>query len=149
MREALKGQVVAGLPTGGWRSESLANLPASLWPQPEAPREQPHAPVQHLDTSNPGAPVVFSGAGRGAPRPPERIPQFDRQRRSSTGRRRSSTGTTSRSRPPTSPTAARPVRRATTGIFWKSFSTASDPVALAWKRRCFHAPHGTCICKAH
>ena len=80
MREALKGQVVAGLPTGGWRSESLANLPASLWPQPEAPREQPHAPVQHLDTSNPSAPVVFSGAGRGAPRPPERIPQaVDRQ----------------------------------------------------------------------
>ncbi len=83
MREALKGQVVAGLPTGGWRNESLGGLPASLWPQPEAPREpaQPQAPVQHLDTSNPSAPVVFSSAGRGTappPRPPERIPGFDR-----------------------------------------------------------------------
>ncbi|MCW2274318.1 PBP1A family penicillin-binding protein [Rhodoblastus acidophilus] len=83
MREALKGQVVAGLPTGGWRNESLGGLPASLWPQPEAPREpaQPQAPVQHLDTSNPSAPVVFSSAGRGSappPRPPERIPGFDR-----------------------------------------------------------------------
>jgi len=83
MREALKGQVVAGLPTGGWRNESLAGPAASLWPQPEAPREPEPQPaqVQHLDTSDPGNPVVLSGAGRGAPppRPPERIPQFDRQ----------------------------------------------------------------------
>ncbi|MBB4199587.1 penicillin-binding protein [Rhodoblastus sphagnicola] len=85
MREALKGQVVAGLPTGGWRSENLGGLPSSLWPQPEAPQQQaqPEQPVQHLDTSNPGAPVVFSGAGRGASAPREqqvdRAPRFDRQ----------------------------------------------------------------------
>jgi penicillin-binding protein 1A len=88
MREALKGQVVAGLPTGGWRSESLnMGLPASLWPQPEAQQQPaPQQAVQHLDTSNPGAPIVFSGAGR-APQPAqrqapppqvERQPQFDR-----------------------------------------------------------------------
>jgi penicillin-binding protein 1A len=86
MREALKGQVVAGLPTGGWRGESLLSLPASVWPQgqPEAPREPaPPQPVQHLDTSNPSAPVVLSGAGRPAspPRPQARVerpPLFDR-----------------------------------------------------------------------
>ncbi len=84
MRDALKGMVVAGLPTGGWRSESLSGGPAaSLWPQsaprPDAP---PSQPAIHMDTSNPSAPVVFGGAGRpGAasdadeePTPPGDIP---------------------------------------------------------------------------
>ncbi|MCW2316307.1 penicillin-binding protein 1A [Rhodoblastus acidophilus] len=85
MREALKGQVVAGLPSGGWRSESLGGLASSLWPQPETPQPPPpDQPVQHLDTSNPSAPAVFSGAGRGSPLPMppqqvERVPQYDRQ----------------------------------------------------------------------
>jgi penicillin-binding protein 1A len=90
MREALKGQVVAGLPTGGWRSESLSmGLPASLWPQPDAQQAQPQ-PAQHLDTSIPGSPVVMFGGGRQSSpserQPPqsarapqrEQPPQFDR-----------------------------------------------------------------------
>lgn len=85
MRDALKGMVVAGLPTGGWRGESLSGGPAaSLWPQ-AAPRQDasPSQPAMHMDTSNPSAPVVFGGAGRRAatasdadeePTPPGNIP---------------------------------------------------------------------------
>ncbi len=93
MREALKGQVVAGLPTGGWRSESLnMGLPASLWPQPEAPQAQPpREAAGHLDTSNPGAPVVVAGHGaqvqsdrqfdrEDEPTPPGDIPENDGRR---------------------------------------------------------------------
>ncbi len=76
MRDALRGMVVAGLPTGGWRSESLAGGPAaSLWPfsQPgQAP--QPAPPAQHMDTSNPGAPILMTGAGRPAAPPPSAGP---------------------------------------------------------------------------
>jgi penicillin-binding protein 1A len=86
MRDALKGMVVAGLPAGGWRSESLAGGPAaSLWPQaapPPAPAANP--PAVHMDTSNPAAPVVINGPGRvisetppdrdEEPTPPENIP---------------------------------------------------------------------------
>jgi penicillin-binding protein 1A len=81
MREALKGQVVAGLPTGGWRSESLnIGPPVSLWPQPEAPQQPAPPPAQHLDTSDPSAPVVFSDGGRPMPPPSrqERMPQIER-----------------------------------------------------------------------
>ena len=86
MRDALRGMVVAGLPTGGWRSESLAGGPAaSLWPfsQPAAPTVAPNPPAVHMDTSNPGAPMVINGPGRAAaeaperdeePTPPENIP---------------------------------------------------------------------------
>ncbi len=69
MRDALRGLVVAGLPTGGWRSESLSNGPAaSLWPQ-AGPRQDtpPSQPAMHMDTSNPSSPVVFGGAGRPSP----------------------------------------------------------------------------------
>jgi penicillin-binding protein 1A len=90
MRDALKGQVVAGLPTGGWRSESLLGGPAaSLWPQAApAPGAAP-PPAVHMNTSNPSSPVVFGGAGRGAtaspdrddePMPPEDIPDQPRSR---------------------------------------------------------------------
>jgi penicillin-binding protein 1A len=71
MRDALRGMVVAGLPTGGWRSESLSGGPAaSLWPfsQPAQAPQQPQAP--HMDTSNPGAPILMTGAGRPAAPPP-------------------------------------------------------------------------------
>ncbi len=54
MRDALKGMVVAGLPAGGWRSESLlGGAAASLWPQPApAPAPAPRAGgPPHLDTS--------------------------------------------------------------------------------------------------
>ncbi len=84
MREALKGMVVAGLPSGGWRSESLSGGPAaSLWPQPAPPAEAPHPPAVHMDTSNPGLPQVINGPGRVVteaperdeePTPPENIP---------------------------------------------------------------------------
>ncbi|MGO9389947.1 transglycosylase domain-containing protein [Rhodoblastus sp.] len=84
MREALKGMVVAGLPSGGWRSESLTGGPAaSLWPQAAPPAEAPRAAAVHMDTSNPGLPVVINGPGRVVteaperdeePTPPENIP---------------------------------------------------------------------------
>ena len=84
MREALKGQVVAGLPTGGWRGESLnAGLPSSLWPQPQPQPAAPPQRFEHLDTSDPNAPTVFPGAGGDAPLParaprqPPRPTQFD------------------------------------------------------------------------
>ncbi len=76
MRDALKGMVVAGLPTGGWRSESLlgSGPAASLWPfSPGAPIPPPQQ-VLHMDTSNPSAPVFVNGAGSAAPVPPEDIP---------------------------------------------------------------------------
>ncbi len=84
MREALKGMVVAGLPSGGWRSESLVGGPAaSLWPQAAPLAEAPHPAAVHMDTSNPGLPVVINGPGRVVteaperdeePTPPENIP---------------------------------------------------------------------------
>jgi penicillin-binding protein 1A len=87
MREALKGMVVAGLPTGGWRSESLAGGPAaSLWPFSPPAQTPPPQVLPHLDTTNPAAPTVMTGAGRppaaaerpsprdDAPVPPEDIP---------------------------------------------------------------------------
>jgi penicillin-binding protein 1A len=87
MRDALKGMAVAGLPTGGWRAENLAaGLAASLWPQPQpspSPAGAPRPPAVHMDTSNPGAPVVINGPGRviaesperdDEPTPPENIP---------------------------------------------------------------------------
>ena len=88
MRDALKGQVVAGLPTGGWRSESLMGGPAaSLWPQPTpAPGAAPPQPAAHMDTSNPSSPVVLGGGGREAterdeePTPPADIPDAPRGR---------------------------------------------------------------------
>ena len=76
MRDALKGMVVAGLPTGGWRSESLlgSGPAASLWPfSPGAPSPAPQQ-MPHMDTSNPSAPVFVNGAGSAAPVPPEDIP---------------------------------------------------------------------------
>ena len=79
MRDALRGMVVAGLPTGGWRSESLAGGPAaSLWPfsQP-GPAPQPAPPAQHMDTSNPGAPT--SHDRRRAPAPRRRLPPGPRR----------------------------------------------------------------------
>jgi hypothetical protein len=93
MREALKGMVLAGLPTGGWRSESLAVGPAaSLWPQPAPPpAAPPRPPAVHMDTSNPGAPVAINGPGRvlaepperdDEPTPPENIPNLPPGRRS-------------------------------------------------------------------
>ena len=74
MRDALKGMVVAGLPGGGWRSESLlGGAAASLWPQPApAPAPAPRPPTVHLDTSNPSAPIVVEGAGHIAGDPAER-----------------------------------------------------------------------------
>ena len=59
MREALKGMVVAGLPTGGSRSETLSGGPAaSLWPfSPGGGNSAPSAPAPHMDLSNPSAPV--------------------------------------------------------------------------------------------
>ena len=92
MRDALKGMVVAGLPGGGWRSESLlGGAAASLWPQPApAPAPAPRPPTVHLDTSNPSAPIVVEGAGHIAgdpaerddepPIPPEDIPDARRTR---------------------------------------------------------------------
>ena len=92
MRDALKGMVVAGLPGGGWRSESLlGGAAASLWPQPApAPAPAPRPPTVHLDTSNPSAPIVVEGAGHIAgdpaerddepPIPPEDIPDTRRTR---------------------------------------------------------------------
>jgi penicillin-binding protein 1A len=92
MRDALKGMVVAGLPGGGWRSESLlGGAAASLWPQPApAPLAAPRQPAAHLDTSNPSAPIVVEGAGHIAgdpaerddepPIPPEDIPDARRTR---------------------------------------------------------------------
>jgi len=57
MRNALKGVPVAGLPTGGWRSENLLNAAANILFPPGAPAPgQP--PQPHLDTSNPSQPVV-------------------------------------------------------------------------------------------
>jgi hypothetical protein len=61
-------------------------LPASIWPQPEAPQQpSQRQEAQHLDTSNPNAPIVFSGAGRGAQpvqrqtlAPERQPPQFER-----------------------------------------------------------------------
>ncbi len=76
MRDALKGMVAAGLPTGGWRSESLlgSGPAASLWPfSPGAPNPAPRQ-MPHMDTSNPSAPILANGAGSGAPIPPEDIP---------------------------------------------------------------------------
>ena len=62
MRDALKGMVVAGLPTGGWRSENLlGGAAASLWPQAAAPTPAPNPAPMHMDTSNPTAPVVVNG----------------------------------------------------------------------------------------
>ena len=92
MREALKGMVVAGLPTGGWRSESLAaGLAASLWPQPTPPpAAPPRLAAVHMDTSNPGAPMAINGPGRvvadaperdDEPTPPENIPNSPPGRR--------------------------------------------------------------------
>jgi len=78
MREALRGQVVAGLPTGGWRGESLGGLPSSLWPQPQQQQAAPPQQYEHLDTSNPNAPVVFSGADRDMPPAPRESPQARR-----------------------------------------------------------------------
>jgi penicillin-binding protein 1A len=91
MRDALKGMVVAGLPGGGWRSESLLDgAAASLWPQPApAPAAPPRPPTVHLDTSNPSAPIVVEGPGHIAgdpaerddePIPPEDIPDTRRTR---------------------------------------------------------------------
>ena len=70
MREALKGMVVAGLPTGGWRSETLSGPAASLWPfsQPAA-QGAPPPPAPHMDLSNPSSPVEV---GRGAEPPADR-----------------------------------------------------------------------------
>ncbi len=72
MREALKGMVVAGLPTGGWRSETLAGgPPASLWPfSPPAANNAPPPSAPHMDLSNPSAPVEVGRAGE---RPGERL----------------------------------------------------------------------------
>jgi penicillin-binding protein 1A len=92
MREALKGMTVAGLPGGVWRSESLlGGAAAALWPQP-APAEAPRQQTQHLDVSNPQAPVVVVGPPPGfsepqerqdaredAPVPPEDIPDARRR----------------------------------------------------------------------
>jgi penicillin-binding protein 1A len=94
MRDALKTMPVAGLPTGGWRSESLSGGPAAApWPFGQNPSASPSpapAPqaMPHLDVSNPAAPTVMTGAGRSAsppvasappprddiPIPPEDIP---------------------------------------------------------------------------
>ena len=74
MRDALKGMVVAGLPGGGWRSESLlGGAAAALWPQPApAPAPAPRPSTVHLDTSNPSAPIVVESAGHIAADPGER-----------------------------------------------------------------------------
>ena len=83
MREALKGMVVAGLPTGGWRSETLTGggPAASLWPFSPPAQGPQMQPAPHMDTSNPSAPTVVSGAGQplatardNTPLPPEDIP---------------------------------------------------------------------------
>ncbi len=86
MRDALKGMVVAGLPTGGWRSESLlgSGPAASLWPFSSPAPSPPQQQMPHMDTSNPSAPVVINGGGShppaptrradNAPIPPEDIP---------------------------------------------------------------------------
>ena len=89
MREALKGQVVAGLPTGGWRSETLNQGPAaSLWPQPAQAPAPAQQPSQHLDLSNPSAPVVVTARPRpetferdDEPIPPGDIPDAPPSRR--------------------------------------------------------------------
>jgi penicillin-binding protein 1A len=83
MRDALKTMPVAGLPTGGWRSESLAaGPPAAPWPFGQNPPASPSpvpAPqaMPHLDTSNPAAPTVMTGAGRAAPPPVASAPPRD------------------------------------------------------------------------
>jgi penicillin-binding protein 1A len=86
MRAALRGMVVAGLPTGGWRSESLlgSGPAASLWPFSSPAPSPPPPQTPHMDTRNPSAPVLINGSGpypaaatqraETAPVPPEDIP---------------------------------------------------------------------------
>ncbi|HUO54939.1 MAG TPA: penicillin-binding protein 1A [Rhodoblastus sp.] len=81
MRDAQRGMVVAGLPTGGWRSESLsgAGPAASLWPFSPGPQNPPPQQMPHMDTSNPAAPTIVGGGAAPSPRddapvPPEDIP---------------------------------------------------------------------------
>ncbi|MDI9848407.1 PBP1A family penicillin-binding protein [Rhodoblastus sp. 17X3] len=76
MREALRGMAVAGLPSGGWRSESLAGPANSLWPFPQPAQNPPPQQTPHMDTSNPSAPTVMTGAGRPAA-PPSAAPRGD------------------------------------------------------------------------
>jgi penicillin-binding protein 1A len=76
MREALRGMAVAGLPSGGWRSESLAGPASSLWPFPQPAQNPPPQQAPHMDTSNPSAPTIMTGAGRPAA-PPSAAPRGD------------------------------------------------------------------------
>jgi penicillin-binding protein 1A len=76
MREALRGMAVAGLPSGGWRSESLAGPASSLWPFPQPAQNPPPQQAPHMDTSNPSAPTIITGAGRPAA-PPSAAPRGD------------------------------------------------------------------------
>ena len=72
MRDALKGMVVAGLPGGGWRSESLlGGAAASLWPQPApAPRPRRRGPPRFIWTpAILPRPSSSRGAGHIAARP--------------------------------------------------------------------------------
>ncbi|WP_374545921.1 PBP1A family penicillin-binding protein [Rhodoblastus sp.] len=73
MRDALRGVAVAGLPTGGWRSESLSGPFAGAlsggtsgapWPFPQPAQNPPPQSAPHMDTSNPSAPTLVTGAAR-------------------------------------------------------------------------------------
>ncbi|MCI4677465.1 PBP1A family penicillin-binding protein [Rhodoblastus acidophilus] len=81
MRDALRGMAVAGLPTGGWRSQGAPGPgpAASLWPFSQPAQNPP----PHMDAGNSSPPLLITGAGApvaapprgdGAPVPPEDIP---------------------------------------------------------------------------
>ncbi len=73
MRRALKGVQIVGLPTGGWRSESLfGGLANSLWPHSASPTDARRSRALHTDAGNPVAPATMSGAGQPAAERPQR-----------------------------------------------------------------------------